>query len=136
MHNDQRHNNGPAPARSLTQRLEALEEANTVRTARAELKRRIKREGVQIAVLALELNTEALGLRDHDLDTMKVYDLLVATPKYGRSKANRLLVSENVSPSKTIAGLSDRQRDALVSRIRPAAPAPPAFDRFERSGAR
>ena len=39
-------------------------------------------------------------------------------PKYGRVKANRILNQCRISPSKTIGGLSERQRTELVSLLR------------------
>ena len=50
--------------------------------------------------------------------TAKVFDLLLAVPKYGRVKANRILTHCRISPSKTIGGLSERQRNELVSYLR------------------
>lgn len=107
---------GAAPERSLEQRLEALKRANEVRTARAELKVIAKRDLTRrTAALMLANNTAALGLEPGTLDTMKVYDLLVyCVPKVARVKANRMLVEARVSPSKTIAGLSHRQRVELL----------------------
>jgi hypothetical protein len=45
---------------------------------------------------------------------MKVFDLLLATPKYGRIKANKLLQRCRISSSKTVGGLSDRQRVEII----------------------
>ena len=45
-------------------------------------------------------------------------DLLLAVPKYGRVKVNRILTHCRISPSKTIGGLSERQRNELVSYLR------------------
>ena len=50
--------------------------------------------------------------------TAKVFDLLLAVPKYGRVKVNRILTHCRISPSKTIGGLSERQRNELVSFLR------------------
>jgi len=52
------------------------------------------------------------------LQTAKVFDLLLAVPKYGRVKVNRILTQCRISPSKTIGGLSERQRGELVSYLR------------------
>ena len=56
--------------------------------------------------------------------------MILAVPKYGRVKANKILTQCRISPSKTIGGLSERQRaelvqfaaplDALPARIRHA----------------
>jgi hypothetical protein len=96
-----------APERSLTQRLDALERANEVRTKRAALKRDLKGGRKSIHTL----------LKDPPdyVETAKVFDMLLAVPKYGRVKVNKLLTTCRISPSKTIGGLSQRQRDELVS---------------------
>lgn len=99
----------PTPERSLTQRLEALARANDIRTRRAKLKRDLKAKRAQIRAVLL-------APPDYML-TAKVYDVLLAVPKYGRVKANRVLVYCRVSPSKTIGGLTERQRDELVSHL-------------------
>jgi hypothetical protein len=44
-------------------------------------------------------------------------DVLMAAPKYGRVKAARIMERCRVSPSKTVGGLSDRQRRELISAL-------------------
>ena len=99
-----------APERSLTQRMEALKRANDIRTQRAQLKRDLKAGRVQIQTLLLQ--------PPEYLQTAKVADLLLAVPKYGRVKVNRMLTGCRISPSKTIGGLSPRQREELLSYFR------------------
>jgi hypothetical protein len=101
---------GIAPERSLTQRMDALQRANDVRTRRAQLKRDLKAGRTQIHGLLLD--------PPGYLQTAKVFDLLLAVPKYGRVKVNRILTQCRISPSKTIGGLSERQRNELVSHFR------------------
>ena len=105
---------GLAPERSLTQRMDALKRANEIRTRRARLKRDLKAGRAQIHGLLLDPPEYLL--------TAKVFDLLLAVPKYGRVKVNRILTHCRISPSKTIGGLSaaPAQRAGLV----PAAIAP------------
>jgi hypothetical protein len=96
-----------APERSLTQRLDALDKANEVRTKRAKLKKDLK---------AGRASIHGLLLRPPDYtETAKVIDLLLAVPKYGRVKAGKVLQQCRISPSKTIGGMSERQRAELVS---------------------
>lgn len=95
-----------APNRSLEQRMEALARANQIRSRRAVLKRDLKHGLADPRLLILQPP-------DHLL-TMKLFDLLLAVPKYGRTKTNRLLVRCRISPSKTIGGLSERQRAEIV----------------------
>jgi len=47
-----------------------------------------------------------------------VVDLLMATPKCGRVKSARIMEQCRVSPSKTIGGLSERQRAELLGYFR------------------
>ena len=96
-----------APERSLDQRMDALKRANNIRTARAQLKRDLKAGRTTI--------TEVLDEPPEYLLTAKVFDMLLAIPKYGRVKTNRILKQCKVSPAKTIGGLSARQRQELVS---------------------
>lgn len=98
------------PARSLIQRREALERANEIRTYRSELKRDLKERRAHPRDLLLD-PPEKLG-------TMKVFDILLATPKRGRIKVNKMMTQCRISPSKTMGGLSERQRGELVSMLR------------------
>jgi hypothetical protein len=49
------------------------------------------------------------------VSTAKVFDMLMAVPKFGRVKAARLLNQCRISQSKTVGGLSERQRAELVN---------------------
>ena len=48
------------------------------------------------------------------VETAKVFDMLMAVPKFGRVKAARLLNQCRISQSKTVGGLSERQRTELI----------------------
>jgi hypothetical protein len=99
-----------APERSLTQRMEALQRANDVRSRRAKLKMELK---------AGRQSIHQLLLRPPEyLETAKVFDIMLAVPKYGRVKVNKILTQCRISPSKTIGGLSERQRAELVTLLR------------------
>jgi len=99
-----------APERSLTQRLDALNRANDVRTRRAKLKKDLKAGRVSIHTLLLDPPEFVL--------TAKAFDMLLAVPKYGRVKVNKVLTQCRISPSKTIGGMSERQRNELVRLLR------------------
>jgi hypothetical protein len=99
-----------APERSLVQRMEALQRANNIRSRRAQLKRDLKAGRQPIHELLLK--------PPEYLETAKVFDLLLAVPKYGRVKVNKILTQCRISPSKTIVGLSERQRAELVAFMR------------------
>jgi hypothetical protein len=99
-----------APERSLLQRMDALQRANQIRTRRAQLKKDLKAGRVSIQTLLLDPPEYVL--------TAKVFDMLLAVPKYGRVKVNKVLQQCRISPSKTIGGLSQRQRTELVGQLR------------------
>jgi hypothetical protein len=99
-----------APERSLVQRMEALQRANDIRSRRAQLKRDLKAGRQPIHELFLD--------PPEYLETAKVFDLMLAVPKYGRVKVNKILSTCRISPSKTIGGLSQRQRTELVELMR------------------
>ena len=90
--------------------MDALERANKIRTARAQLKRDLKAGKVSIHQLLLKPPSY--------LETAKVFDMLLAVPKYGRVKVDKILRTCKISPSKTVGGLSERQRNELVSMLR------------------
>ncbi|MDH3228123.1 MAG: hypothetical protein OEM67_13695 [Thermoleophilia bacterium] len=94
------------PERSLDQRMEALRRANDIRSRRAQLKRDLKAGEVQI--------TDIIEQPPDYVLTAKVFDMLMAVPKYGKVKATRFLNHCRISQGKTIGGLSERQRSELI----------------------
>ena len=90
--------------------MDALQRANEIRMRRAQLKRDLKSGRRSIHELLLA--------PPEYLETAKVFDLLLAVPKYGRVKVNKILSQCRISPSKTIGGLSERQRRELVALMR------------------
>ncbi|HLX31857.1 MAG TPA: integration host factor, actinobacterial type [Gaiellaceae bacterium] len=95
-----------APLRSLDQRMDALKRANDVRVKRAKLKKDLKEGKVRIE--------QIIGSPPEYVSTAKVIDILMAVPKFGRVKAARFLNTCRISQSKTVGGLSDRQRTELI----------------------
>ena len=89
--------------------MDALARANEIRSLRAQLKRDLKAGRHSIQQLLLD--------PPEYLETAKVFDMLLAVPKYGRVKVNKILTHCRISPSKTIGGLSERQRAELVSML-------------------
>jgi hypothetical protein len=102
------------PARSRQQRLQALQQANEIRQARAQLKREL---AAGTADLALILTQPPAFLA-----TMRVHDLLLMLPKIGPVRAGRILSQSQISQNRTVGGLSERQRSALTERLRDRAP--------------
>ena len=52
------------------------------------------------------------------MHTAKVFDLIMAVPKFGRVKTTKILERCRVSTSKTVIGLTPRQRRELVEQLR------------------
>jgi hypothetical protein len=94
------------PERTHQQRMEALRRANGIRSDRARLKQDLRNGEANIVALLVD--------PPEYVHTAKVFDLLLAVPKYGRVKANKLLERCRVSPSKTVSGLTPRQRKELL----------------------
>jgi hypothetical protein len=90
--------------------MRALRRANDIRTRRAQLKRDLKAGKTQVDGLLLDPPEWVMSA--------KVFDMILAVPKYGRVKANKILGQCRISPSKTIGGLSQRQRAELVQMLR------------------
>jgi hypothetical protein len=110
-----------ASASGGDQHLRALERANRVRLARAELKRQIAAEEISASQVILDCPWEAAS--------MSISDLLMCQRRWGRARCRRLLVSLGVPENKQIGTLTQRQRSALAAvlgakvRSGPVAPA-------------
>jgi hypothetical protein len=99
------------PERSVAQRMAALEIGNRYRSYRAALKIRIRRGEEDARTFLCDPPVE--------MASMRVVELLAAIPKVGKKKVDRMLMLNHVSPSKTLAGLTDRQRAVLTEAISP-----------------
>lgn len=91
----------PAP-----QHLVALERANRVRLARAELKRKVAAGDVNAAEVILTCPWEA--------ESMTVSDLLGSQRRWGQTRCRRFLQSIPMTESKAIGTMTDRQRRAVA----------------------
>jgi hypothetical protein len=94
------------PERTQQQRMDALRRANDIRSERARLKERLRTGEVVIV--------DVLSDPPPCVHTAKVMDLLLAVPKYGRVKANRVLERCRISPARAVNGLTPRQRRELL----------------------
>ena len=95
------------PERSIEQRRAALEHANHIRSHRATLKKDLKAGRVKWA--------DVLTSGDPLLDTMKVFDVLLAVRGVGRTKVLTVLKHCDISPAKTVGGITRGQRDKLLA---------------------
>jgi len=99
-----------APGRSREQRLRSLQQANEIRSARAQLKRDLASGRIELARI--------LARPPEFAKTAKVRDLLLFLPKVGPVKAGRMLAQCRIAHAKTLGGLSDRQRAAPIDLLR------------------
>lgn len=96
------------------QQLLALRQANRVRVARAELKRRIARCELTVAEVVADCPWEAAS--------MEIGDLIRSQRRWGAARCRRLLVSVGLPENKQVGSLTDRQRKVLAA-VLDAAPA-------------
>jgi hypothetical protein len=95
--------------------MRALERANKVRLARADLKRRVATGETSVAEVVLECPWEA--------QSMTVADLLMSQRRWGISRCRKFLAQVPMSETKTVGTMTDRQRrtlSAMLSAVRPA----------------
>jgi len=91
------------------QRLRALERANEVRLARAELKRRIADGEVSAAQVILDPPWEACS--------WSVGDLLMTQRRWGTTRCRKFLLRNQVSENKPLGSLTERQRRLLAAEL-------------------
>jgi hypothetical protein len=96
------------------QHLRALEHANRVRLARAELKRGIASGSVRVPDVVLESPWEA--------QSMELSELVMSQKRWGRERCRRLLLALGIPENKQLGTLTERQRVALAAMLA-AAPA-------------
>lgn len=91
------------------QHLRALEHANRVRLARAELKRRVAAGDTQVADVVLTCPWEA--------HSMELSELLMSQKRWGRERCRRLLLALGIPENKQMGTLTERQRAALAAML-------------------
>jgi hypothetical protein len=119
---------GDTASASGDQHLRALQRANEVRLARAELKRRVASEEIPASRVILDCPWQA--------ESMSISDLLMCQRRWGKARCRRTLVALGVPENKQIGTLTQRQRRALAAVLagRPSgahAVAPPVRPRRE-----
>jgi len=99
-----------APAPAGPQHMRALERANQVRLARAELKRHIAIGTVDAADVILECPWEA--------ESMAVADLLMSQRRWGQTRCRKFLAQIPMSEKKPVGSMTERQRRTLAAMLR------------------
>jgi hypothetical protein len=91
------------------QRLRALEQANAIRLARAELKRRIAEGDTSVADVILNCPDSARK--------WTISELLMAQRRWGITRCRKFLERNGISEIKPIGALTERQRRMLVDQL-------------------
>jgi hypothetical protein len=97
---------GTAPA---PQHMQALERANAVRLARADLKRRVAEGELSAAEVVMEVPWESAS--------MTISELLTSQRRWGHTRCRKFLQSIPMSEHKTIGSMTDRQRSAVARQL-------------------
>jgi len=91
------------------QYMRALERANQVRLARAELKRRIAAGTIEVSDVILDCPSEA--------HSMVVAELLMSQRRWGQTRARKFLSQMQMSENKTMGSMTERQRRTLAAML-------------------
>jgi hypothetical protein len=94
--------------------MRALERANKVRLARAELKRKVSMDEIDASEVILACPWEA--------QSMAVADLLMSQRRWGQTRCRKFLSQIPMSEKKTIGSMTDRQRRTLAMMLTSAQP--------------
>ncbi len=89
------------------QHMQALEQANRVRLARAALKRRVGKGDLAAAEVIVTCPQEA--------QSMPIMDLLMSQRRWGHTRCRKFLTSIRMSETKTVGSLTERQRRTLAA---------------------
>jgi hypothetical protein len=87
--------------------MRALERANEVRLARAELRRQVAGGNVSAADIILDSPEE--------VTSWAVSELLMSQPRWGGARCRKFLTPLRISENKTIGTLTERQRNELAT---------------------
>src|SRR5215212_9579859 len=91
------------------QHMQALQRANAVRLARAELKRRVADGDLSAAEVILDSPWEAAS--------MTVSELLTSQRRWGHTRCRKFLQTVPMSEHKTIGSMTNRQRSAVARQL-------------------
>jgi ERCC4-type nuclease len=97
------------PPLTPEQRTAALAKAAEARTARAEVKSRLKSGSLSLA--------DALATSEDTIGKMKVVSLLESLPGVGKVKARRLMEEIGIADNRRVQGLGGQQKQALLEQL-------------------
>jgi hypothetical protein len=105
------------------QHMQALQRANAVRLARAELKRCVAVGEISAAEVILD--------RPWQAESMTISDLLTSQRRWGHTRCRKFLQCVPMSENKTVGSMTDRQRHALAHMLRASEASRPVPERAE-----
>jgi len=95
----------PAPP----QHMQALQRANEVRLARAELKRKVGDGAITVDEIILTCPWEAAS--------MTIAELLTSQRRWGTARCRKFLAAIGMPETKTVGSMTERQRSLLAAMI-------------------
>jgi DNA uptake protein ComE-like DNA-binding protein len=98
------------PQLSDEARKEALKKAAAARSARAALRAQVKSGEISFASVLAKAG-------DPVVDKIKVITLIESLPGYGKAKAAKLLAELDISDTRRVKGLGEKQKAALLERL-------------------
>ncbi|MGH2942421.1 MAG: hypothetical protein ACRDLN_06585 [Solirubrobacteraceae bacterium] len=96
-----------APARP--QHMQALQRANEVRLARAELKRKVGEGSITVDEVILTCPWETAS--------MTIAELLTSQRRWGTTRCSKFLAGIGMPETKTVGSMTERQRSLLAALI-------------------
>jgi hypothetical protein len=90
-------------------RLRALQRANEIRAARAELKRQIADGAIAASEVILEPPPAA--------NSWAVAEMLMTQKHWGRAKCRKFLMHNQINEFKSLGDLTERQREVLAKQL-------------------
>lgn len=103
-----------AASAEAPQHMRALERANMVRLARAELKRAIARGDMDAAEVVRDCPWET--------ESMTIAELLTSQRRWGRTRARKFLMPLSLNENKQLGTLTARQRRLLATELATRSP--------------
>jgi hypothetical protein len=101
----------PLPQLTEEQRREALAKAAEARKRRAQVKSQLKNGSLGLSDCLVRADSDGI------LGKMKVSAMLEALPGVGKVRAQKVMEELNISPSRRLRGLGDKQKQSLRERF-------------------
>jgi hypothetical protein len=95
----------PAPP----QHMQALQRANEIRLARAELKREVAKGTITVGEVILN--------RPSEVASMTIAELLTSQRRWGTTRCSKFLADIGMPETKTVQSMTDRQRSLLATMV-------------------